>query len=104
MYRSGGENVYPAEIEKALSNHPKIINVAIIGVADEKWGETGMAFIVSKEGETITKEEVHDFLQGKVARYKYPSHVKIMDELPMTGSGKIQKVKLKEVYGTRLDK
>jgi len=75
MYRSGGENVYPAEIEKILAQHPKIENVAIIGVPDEKWGETGKAFIECKEGSTITEDEVIQFLDGKVARYKFPGQV-----------------------------
>ena len=96
MYRSGGENVYPAEVEKVLCLHPKIDNVAIIGVADDKWGEVGKAFIVCKDGENITKEEVEAFLEGKVSKYKYPQYVKFLDELPMTASGKILKAKLKE--------
>jgi fatty-acyl-CoA synthase len=100
MYRSGGENVYPAEIEKILADHPKIFNVAIIGVPDEKWGETGMALVVVNEGETLTREEVLSFLQGKVARYKLPTHVQLVDELPLTASGRIKKVDLKEKYGS----
>jgi fatty-acyl-CoA synthase len=104
MYRSGGENVYPAEIEKALSEHPKILNVAIIGVPDERWGETGKAFVVPKEGQSLTPEEIIDFLKGKVAKYKYPTHVEFLDSLPMTASGKIAKAELKKQYGVRLDK
>jgi len=97
MYRSGGENVYPAEIEKILVTHPKIADVAIIGIPDKKWGETGKAFVVpKKKGETVTIEEIHEFLQGKVARYKFPSVVEVIDELPMTSTGKIRKVVLKE--------
>ena len=103
MYRSGGENVYPAEIEKVLANHPKVLFVAIIGVPDDKWGETGMAFIVPKEGETLDMEEIAGFLQGKVARYKYPKQLKLQDELPMTASGKIRKSELKKIYGVKLD-
>ncbi len=103
MYRSGGENVYPAEIEKVLANHPKILNVAIIGVPDEKWGETGMAFVVLKEGETLTREKILEFLDGKLARFKFPSHIKFVRELPMTASGKIKKVELKEKYGGSLE-
>jgi len=95
-YRTGGENVYPAEVEKVLVLHPKIENVAIIGVPDEKWGETGKAFVVLKENESITKEEIHRFLEGKVAKYKYPSHVEFIKELPLTASGKIKKVDLKQ--------
>ena len=95
-YRTGGENVYPAEVEKVLSRHPKIENVAIIGVPDEKWGETGKAFVVMKENEELTKEEIHRFLDGKVAKYKFPTYVEFVKELPLTASGKIKRVDLKE--------
>ncbi|RLG18486.1 long-chain fatty acid--CoA ligase [Nanoarchaeota archaeon] len=94
MYRSGGENVYPAEIEQILLDHPKIENVAIIGVPDEKWGETGKAFIVVKKGEKLDKEEVLRFLEGKIARYKLPRHIQFVEELPLTASGKIKKSEL----------
>jgi fatty-acyl-CoA synthase len=94
-YRTGGENVYPAEVEKVLVHHPKIENVAIVGVPDEKWGETGKAFVVLKDNERLTKEEIHQFLQDKVARYKFPTHVEFVKELPLTASGKIKKVDLK---------
>lgn len=102
MYRSGGENVYPAEVEKVLIDHPKVLNVAIIGVADDKWGETGMAFVVPEEGENPTVEELIEFLEGKVSRFKFPSHIKLVDSIPMTASGKMKKVELKEKYGTVL--
>jgi fatty-acyl-CoA synthase len=98
MYRSGGENVYPAEVEKILAGHPKISNIAIIGVPDEKWGETGMAFIVPAQGETVVEEEVFEFLDGKVAKFKYPKHIKFMDDLPLTPTMKVKKAVLKEKY------
>jgi len=98
MYRSGGENVYPAEIEKVLSGHPKIGNVSIIGVPDDKWGETGMAFILPAWGAEIKEEEVYEYLEGKVAKYKYPKHIKFMSELPMTATMKIKKSDLKKEY------
>ncbi|BBO77848.1 long-chain-fatty-acid--CoA ligase [Desulfosarcina widdelii] len=97
MYRSGAENVYPAEVESVLSDHPKIEKVAIIGVADETWGETGKAFIVCNKGETITKEEVVEFLSGKVAKYKIPRHIEHIDALPTTLTGKIIKKRLKQM-------
>ncbi|OPY72131.1 MAG: Long-chain-fatty-acid--CoA ligase FadD13 [Syntrophorhabdus sp. PtaU1.Bin058] len=99
MYRSGGENVYPAEIEKVLADHPKIFDVAIIGVSDEKWGETGLALVVKNENEMLTDEEVLSYLNGRVARYKIPRYVEFVDELPMTASGRIKKVDLRDKYG-----
>ncbi len=99
MYRSGGENVYPADVEKILVTHPKIANAAIIGVPDDRWGETGMAFIVSERGETITEEEVYDHLNGRVARFKHPRHIRFMHDLPLTATMKVRKAELKEAYG-----
>ncbi len=99
MYRSGGENVYPAEIEKILLGHKKISMVSIIGVVDDKWGETGMAFIVPFKGQEITLKEIKEFLSNKVAKYKHPAHVKIMTELPLTATMKVKKAELKEKYG-----
>ena len=99
MYRSGGENVYPAEIEKVLADHPKIADVSIIGVSDEKWGETGKALIVLRKGEKFTEEEMREFLTGKVAKYKFPKHMEFIKSMPMTGSGKIKKSELKKKYG-----
>ncbi len=98
MYRSGGENVYPAEIEKILAGHPKISNVAIIGVPDEKWGESGLVFVVPAEGESITLEDIGEYLEGKVARFKFPRKMQVMDDLPLTTTMKIKKSELKEQY------
>jgi len=104
MYRSGGENVYPAEVEKILYNHPNIQNIAIIGVADEKWGETGKAFVVLEKDGSLTREEMHQFLEGKAAKYKWPSHLELVESLPMTATGKIKKSELKKAHGVRLDR
>jgi len=104
MYRSGGENVYPAEIEKILYNHPAIQEVAIIGVADEKWGETGKAFVLLKKDASLNKEEMHQFLEGKAAKYKWPTHLEIVDSLPMTTTGKIKKAELRKQHGVRLNR
>lgn len=100
MYRSGGENVYPADVEKILVTHPKIANAAIIGVPDEKWGETGMAFIVTEKAEAVTKEEIYSHLDGRVARFKYPRHIQVMEELPLTATMKVRKAELKEIYAS----
>jgi len=99
MYRSGGENVYPAEVEKVLMAHPKISLAAIVGVPDERWGETGMAFIVPASNETITAEEILEYLKGKVAKYKYPTLFRFMAELPLTATMKVRKAELKEKFG-----
>jgi len=103
MYRSGGENVYPAEVEKLLLANPKISQVAIIGVPDPKWTEVGKAFIVTKEGESITKAEVLEFLEGKVAKFKMPVYVQFMDSLPATAAGKVRKIELKSQFGNASD-
>ncbi|MDY6917922.1 MAG: long-chain fatty acid--CoA ligase [Chloroflexota bacterium] len=98
MYRSGGENVYPAEVEKILCGHPNIANAAIIGVPDDRWGETGMAFILPNPGETVAAEDVLEFLKGKVSKFKYPTHVKIVEELPLTSTTKVRKSELRAQY------
>jgi fatty-acyl-CoA synthase len=102
MYVSGGENVYPAEIEKVLHTHPKIFDAGIVGVPDEKWSEVGKAFIVLKPRETMGNGEVFEFLKGKVAKYKIPKYVEYIEELPKTASGKIQKFLLKERHQNKL--
>jgi fatty-acyl-CoA synthase len=102
MYISGGENVYPAEVEKVFFNHPKVFDVGVIGVPDEKWGDVGKAYLVLKPGESMTEEEALRFLHGKVGKYKIPKYVEFVDELPKTASGKIQKFLLKEWHETKI--
>ncbi|WP_417900271.1 AMP-binding protein [Bacillus haimaensis] len=96
MIIRGGENIYPREIEEFLYTHPKIFDVQIVGVPDEKFGEQVAAFIKVKEGELLSTEEVKSYCSGKISRFKIPYYVEIVDEYPMTASGKIQKFKLKE--------
>ena len=98
MFISGGENVYPAEIEKVYLEHPKIMNVAAVGVPDEKWGEVGVLFVVLKDGEAMSEEEVLTFCEGKLARYKMPKRVRFVRELPMTAAQKIRRNKLREAH------
>ena len=95
MYRSGGENVYPAEVEKVLMQHAGIAHAAVVGVNDEIWGEAGKAFVVLQKGASLSLEDLHRFLEGKLARYKYPHHLEILDALPLTASGKVHKAQLK---------
>ena len=95
MYISGGENVYPAEIERVLRNHPGIEDVAVVGFAEETWGEVGCAFVIPKPGKDLTSGEVFSFCEGHLARYKWPQKVIIMSDFPRTALGKVRKTVLK---------
>lgn len=96
MFISGGENVYPAEVEKFLQTHPGIQEVAVVGVADEKWGEVGKALIVKKMSD-LSAEDILDFCRGKLAKFKVPKHIHFVTEIPKTDSGKIDRKRLGEV-------
>jgi fatty-acyl-CoA synthase len=98
MIIRGGENIYPREIEEFLYQHPKILDVQVVGVPDEKFGEEVGAWVILKEGETADAEEIRAFCKGKISRHKIPKYVFFTDEYPMTASGKIQKFKLREMY------
>jgi fatty-acyl-CoA synthase len=98
MFISGAENVYPVEIEQFLSTHPSIREVAVIGVPDPKWGEAGKAYISLKSGHSVTAEDIYNFCQGNLAKYKIPKHFEFMAELPKGDSGKILKRKLREDF------
>jgi fatty-acyl-CoA synthase len=95
MFISGGENVYPAEVEQFLRTHSDIREVAVIGVKDEKWGEVGKAFIVTNSGREIDPTELTNFCHGNLAKYKIPKHFAFLAELPKGDSGKILKRALK---------
>ncbi|HHT83194.1 MAG: AMP-binding protein [Christensenellales bacterium] len=96
MIIRGGENIYPKEIEEFLYTHPKIKDVQVIGVPSKQYGEEVMACIILKDNQTMTEEEVKDFVQSHMARHKTPKYVRFMDSFPTTASGKIQKYKLRE--------
>jgi fatty-acyl-CoA synthase len=96
---SGGENVYPPEVEAALAAHPRVAEAALVGVPDPKWGEVGLALVVPRPGEPLTEEEVLTFCRERLARYKVPRKVVLVGELPRTGAGKIDKRALRERYG-----
>jgi fatty-acyl-CoA synthase len=98
MFISGGENVYPAEIEKVLYQHPAVLMCAVIGVADPKWGEVGKACVVLKPGMSPTEQELIQFMADHLARYKVPKSVAIMPELPISAAGKILKRELKQKF------
>jgi fatty-acyl-CoA synthase len=98
MYISGGENVYPAEIEKALYEHPAVLMCAVIGLPDAKWGEVGRACVVLKPGMTAGEAELLDFMAARLARYKVPRSVVFRPGLPISAAGKILKRELREEY------
>jgi fatty-acyl-CoA synthase len=95
MFISGGENVFPVEIEEILFKHPAIDLAAVIGVPDEKWGEVGKAFITLKQNMEISIEELKDYLISKLAKYKVPRYYEIRESLPTSAAGKILKKDLK---------
>jgi len=88
---SGGENIYPREVEEILFTHPKIQEAAVIGVPDSKWGETVKAVVVLNPGQKATEEEIILYCKQKIAPYKAPKLVDFVSELPKTASGKIDK-------------
>jgi long-chain acyl-CoA synthetase len=99
LIKTGGENVYPAEVESVILKHPQIKEVAVIGVPDPKWVESIKAVCVVKEGGIVTEEELIDFVSKKIASYKKPKHVQFVESLPKTASGEVERAKVKEKYG-----
>jgi fatty-acyl-CoA synthase len=99
MFISGGENVYPAEIESVLHGHPAVVEAAVITVPHETWGEVGRAVIVLRPGAEAGEEELLDYVRTRIARYKCPKSVVFVDALPTTGANKVDKKLLQERYG-----
>jgi acyl-CoA synthetase (AMP-forming)/AMP-acid ligase II len=95
MYISGGSNVYPREIEEALLQHPAVAEACVVGVPDAKWGETGVAVIVPREGATVEEAALLASLEGRLAKYKWPTRVVVWDALPKSGYGKVAKKDIK---------
>jgi long-chain acyl-CoA synthetase len=98
MVVSGGENVYPIEVEEVLVQHPDVLDVAVIGVPDERWGETVKALVIGRSGSAVTEEELIAFARERLAGYKLPRSVDFVDELPRTPTGKVLKRELRERY------
>src|SRR4051794_14071070 len=96
MIIRGGENVYPREIEEFLYGHPDVSDVQVVGVPDERFGEELAAFVIARDGCALDTDLVREYCQGKIAHYKVPRYVIVVDEFPMTVTGKIQKFKLRE--------
>lgn len=100
MYISGGENVYPAEVERVLRNHAAVRDIAVVGVPDETWGEVGCAFVMAKPGKEINPQELIGFCKGQLARYKWPRRVIFADHFPRTALGKVRKTILRQYYSS----
>jgi fatty-acyl-CoA synthase len=96
MYISGGENVYPAEVENLLYQLPQVAEAAVIGVPDAKWGEVGLAVLVLKPGQPLDRAAVIDHCNGRLARFKWPSDIAIIDALPRNATGKVLKHELRK--------
>src|ERR1700692_1311523 len=100
MYITGGENVYPAEVENVLHQLNPIAEAAVIGIVSEPWGETGMAIIAVKPGHSITEAEIHAHCAANLARFKRPYVIQFVDALPRNATGKIHKPTLLKNFGS----
>jgi acyl-CoA synthetase (AMP-forming)/AMP-acid ligase II len=98
MIVTGGENVFSNEVEYVLYEHPAVLECAIIGVPDEKWGEAVRGVIVRRPGADVTEEELIAFVKERIAHYKAPKRIEFLEELPKTGSGKIMKREIRDRY------
>jgi acyl-CoA synthetase (AMP-forming)/AMP-acid ligase II len=104
MIVSGGENVYPREVENALFEHPDIADAAVIGIPSVKWGEAILAFVVLREGKSITSDSLIEFSRERLAGYKVPRQFEFIEELPRNASGKVLKKNLREPYWEGIDR
>ena len=102
MIIRGGENIYPKEIEEFIYTHPKVKDVQVIGVPSKAYGEEIMACIILKEGETMTVEEVKEYVLSHMAKHKVPRYVDFVSEFPMNAAGKILKYKMREMAVEKL--
>jgi fatty-acyl-CoA synthase len=96
MIVRGGENIYPREIEEFLYSHPKVAEAQVVGLPHARLGETVLAWIRLKPGESATGEEIREFARGRIAYFKVPEHIRFVDSFPMTVTGKIQKFRIRQ--------
>jgi long-chain acyl-CoA synthetase len=99
LIKTGGENVYPAEVENAIRLHPAVLDVAVIGVPDPQWSEAIKAICVLRDGKSASADEIADFVAGQIARYKKPKHVVFVDQLPKTAKGETDRAAVKAAHG-----
>jgi cyclohexanecarboxylate-CoA ligase len=99
----GGVNISPVEIENVIFSHPKVRNVAVVGMPDPRLGERACAFVIAKHGQRLDLAEMRDWMaRAGVAKPKWPERVELVDQLPTTPSGKVQKFRLREIIATRI--
>jgi acyl-CoA synthetase (AMP-forming)/AMP-acid ligase II len=101
LIKSGGENVYPSEVEKVILEHPLVSEACVIGVADDQWGEAVKAVCVLKQGASLPTAELAEFVASKIARYKKPRYVTYVAELPKTADGSVDRAKVKAEHGRK---
>lgn len=104
MIISGGENIYPAEVENALFSHPDVEDVAVIGVPDEKWGEAVKAIVIAKPGKSLSERQVIEWARSKIAKFKCPRTIEFVEQIPRNASGKILRKDLRAIYWKDLDR
>jgi fatty-acyl-CoA synthase len=96
MIIRGGENIYPREVEEYIFRHPKVQDVQVVGLPDRKYGEELCAWIVLREGQQVTEEDIRAFCDGQIAHYKIPKYIRFVDGFPMTVTGKVQKYLIRQ--------
>ena len=104
MIVSGGENIYPAEVENALMSHKEILDAAVVGIPDDKWGESVIGFVVVGESKTLSEDEIISYVRTQIAAYKCPKSIKFINELPRNPSGKILRRELRDPYWEGIDR
>jgi fatty-acyl-CoA synthase len=97
MIIRGGENIYPREIEELLFTHPKVAQVAVFGVPDDYYGEAVAAWVQLRGSETAEAEDLRSFCKGRIAHFKIPARIRVVEEFPMTVTGKLQKFRMREL-------
>jgi fatty-acyl-CoA synthase len=98
LYRSGGENVYPAEVENVLAELPGVAELAVVGVPDKRWGETGLLAVVLEPGAALTLADVQAYATGRLARFKHPAHLLVLDALPRSATAKISRTAIRTAF------
>jgi fatty-acyl-CoA synthase len=96
MIIRGGENIYPREIEEFLMTHPSLVDAQVIGIPDDHYGEELMAWVQLAPGASMTEDDLKEFCKGKIAHFKVPRYVRFVTEFPMTVTGKIRKIEMRE--------